>query len=62
MSGEMWRDARVRHAEDALASAVRTADEIIAEATRAIAERTDRPDPPLEDSEPAARPILRDAW
>src|ERR1700742_965836 len=32
MADDSWKDARVRQAEEALANAVRTADEIIAEA------------------------------
>ncbi|WP_460394156.1 hypothetical protein [Actinophytocola sediminis] len=60
MSGADWRDARVRHAEDALADAVRTADEIIAEA---VADRVDKPERPAEEpDEPPAPTILHDAW
>jgi hypothetical protein len=51
-----WRDSRIRDAEDALAAAVREADEIIA----------DVPEPPRPE-EPAseeleAPTIMRDAW
>ncbi len=55
---ESWKDARVRHAEQALADAVRTADDIIATAERAIAERED----PVPIEEPSEQTILRDAW
>jgi hypothetical protein len=55
---ESWKDARVRHAEQALADAVRTADEIIAAAERAIA----MPDDPVPIEEPSEQTILRDAW
>lgn len=55
---ESWKDARVRHAEQALADAVRTADDIIAAAERATA----KPDDPVPIEEPAERTILRDAW
>jgi len=60
MADDSWKDARVRQAEEALAHAVRTADEIIAEAQRAVAPPATpkSPDPP-EDVPP---PILRDAW
>jgi len=57
VSGSDWRDARVRHAEEALAAAVRTADEIIADA---VAEPAPVPEPPPEEPPPAT--ILRDAW
>lgn len=60
MADDSWKDARVRHAEEALALAVRTADEIIADAQRAIAPPAP-PEPPEPPDEPE-RPILRDAW
>jgi hypothetical protein len=63
MADDSWKDDRVRQAEEALATAARTADEIIADAQRAV----DRslapprpPDPPPSDEQ--ERPILRDAW
>jgi hypothetical protein len=60
MSGSDWRDAAVRHAEQALTDAVRTADEIIADA---VAELTG---PPVREAEPPEEPspptILHDAW
>jgi hypothetical protein len=63
MADDSWKDARVRQAEEALAVAARTADEIIADAQRALAPpvREDPPDPPgpPDDERP---PILRDAW
>lgn len=60
MSGSEWRDARVRHAEEALADAVRTADEIIADA---VADRADEAKPPAtEPEEPPPPTILHDAW
>lgn len=55
---ESWKDARVRHAEQALADAVRTADDIIAAAERAIA----KPEDPVPMEEPSEQTILRDAW
>jgi hypothetical protein len=59
MADDSWEDARVRQADEASAAAVRTADEIIADAQRAVG--------PPEPAGPAAaaesrRPILRDAW
>ncbi|HEX2131198.1 MAG TPA: hypothetical protein VHH15_06520 [Actinophytocola sp.] len=57
MSGGEWRDARVRHAEEALAEAVRTADEIMADAVADPA--PPREEPPEEEPPPT---ILRDAW
>lgn len=60
MSGSDWRDARVRHAEEALADAVRTADEIIADA---MDDRAEKPKPPVErPDDPPERSILHDAW
>lgn len=63
MADETWRDARVRQAEEALAIAVRTADEIIADAQRDIAaapeQEPEEPPPPPDEPE---WPILRDAW
>jgi len=56
---ESWKDARVRHAERVLADAVRTADDIIAAAERAIVKPDDDP-VPIE--EPSEQTILRDAW
>lgn len=63
MAEDSWKDARVREAEEGLAAAARTADEIIADAQRAVAaslppEPPERADPP-DDEQP---PILRDAW
>lgn len=60
MADDSWKDARVRQAEAALAAAVRTADEIIADAQRAAAP----PEPPEQRVVPDVpeRPILRDAW
>ncbi|HEY7591884.1 MAG TPA: hypothetical protein VH969_01915 [Actinophytocola sp.] len=63
MADDSWKDARVREAEEALAVAVRTADEIIADAQRAVVASlppapSGRPEPP-EDDQP---PILHDAW
>ncbi len=62
MADDSWKDDRVRQAEEALAGAVRTADEIIAEAQEAVAASLppdeDEPEPPDEDE----WPILRDAW
>jgi hypothetical protein len=60
MADDSWKDARVRQAEAALAVAVRTADEIIADAQRAVAE----PEPPEREEPPEdERPsILHDAW
>jgi len=52
-----WRDARVQAAEDALHAAVRTADEIIAEAVAAMTPREEEP-PPVD----VERSVLRDAW
>ncbi len=60
MADDSWKDARVRQAEAALAAAVRTADEIIADAQRAAAPH-EPPAPPVMTDEPE-RPILRDAW
>lgn len=57
VSGGEWRDARVRHAEEALAEAVRTADEIMADAVADPA--PPREEPPEEEPPPT---ILRDAW
>ena len=63
MADDSWKDARVRQAEEALAHAVRTADEIIAEAQRAVAPSAspEPPDPP-DRPEDGPGPILRDAW
>ena len=60
MADDSWKDARVRQAEAALATAVRTADEIIADAQRADAE----PEPPARAEPPDDErpPILHDAW
>jgi len=62
MADDSWRNARVRHAEEALAAAVRTADEIIAEAYRAVAGPSTDEEPVAPPAEDAERPILRDAW
>jgi len=51
-----WRDAHVRAAEEALAAAVRTADEIIADAVAVMTPRDDEPPADVE------RSVLRDAW
>ncbi|OLF04520.1 hypothetical protein BLA60_40225 [Actinophytocola xinjiangensis] len=60
MSGSDWRDARVRQAEESLADAVRTADEIIA---AAVDERAEKPQPQVErPDDPPERSILHDAW
>ncbi len=60
---ESWKDARVRHAERALADAVRTADDIIAAAERAIVKPDEvKPDDPVLIEEPSEQTILRDAW
>jgi hypothetical protein len=56
VSGEHWRTADVLHAEEALAAAVRTADDIIADATA----EPEPPAPPAE--EPETPTILHDAW
>lgn len=48
-----WRDERVRAAEEALRTAVRTADDVL----ESVA--LDEPPPPEAD-EP--EPVLRDAW
>jgi hypothetical protein len=63
MADDSWKDVRVRQAEEALAGAVRTADEIIADAQRAVA-RQSPPAPPAwsEPPDEPERPILRDAW
>jgi multidrug resistance efflux pump len=60
MADDSWKDARVRQAEAALALAVRTADEIIADVQGAAAE----PEPPAREEPPDDEPpsILRDAW
>ena len=59
MADDSWKDARVRQAEEALAVAVRTADEIIADAQKAVAAPPrEEPEPPEEDE----WPVLRDAW
>ncbi|HEV7652133.1 MAG TPA: hypothetical protein VGP26_28605 [Actinophytocola sp.] len=60
MADDSWKDARVHQAEAALALAVRTADEIIADAQRALAE----PEPPVHEEPPDDElpPILHDAW
>ena len=59
MADDSWKDARVRQAEEALAAAVRTADEIIADVQRAVAAPPpEEPEPPEEDE----WPVLRDAW
>jgi hypothetical protein len=57
-----WRDERVRAAEEALAAAVRTADEIITDA--AAAEDAAAAMAPREEDPPAdvERSVLRDAW
>lgn len=60
MPGSEWRDARVRHAEEALADAVRTADEIIADALADRADEVKRPVEPPEEPPPTT--ILHDAW
>ena len=63
MADDSWKDARVRQAEEALAHAVRTADEIIAEAQRAVAPpASPEPPGPSDPPEDGPRPILRDAW
>jgi hypothetical protein len=68
-SDDSWKDADVRQAEEALAAAVRTADEIIADAQRAIvdaqppADELDEQAGQDEDAEPEEEwPVLRDAW
>jgi hypothetical protein len=62
MADDSWKDDGVRQAEEALAAAVRTADEIIADAQQAVAASLppppEQPEPPEEDE----WPILRDAW
>jgi hypothetical protein len=61
MADDNWKDARVRQAEEALAAAVRTADDIIAEAQRSVAppRAPTWSEPPPDDEH---GPILRDAW
>lgn len=59
--GDSWRDARVRQAEDALHAAVRTADEIIADAMRAVEDRA-APTAPDRGEDEEQRSVLRDAW
>lgn len=51
-----WRDERVRAAEDALRSAVRTADDVLKSATPPP---EDEPPSPPDDDQPS---VLRDAW
>jgi len=60
MAEDSWKDDRVRQAEATLALAVRTADEIIADAQRDVAE----PEPPVREEPPDDEqpPILHDAW
>ena len=60
VADDSWKDTHVRQAEDALAAAVRTADEIIADAERAMTPPD--PPPPPEPPEDPGPPILRDAW
>jgi hypothetical protein len=48
-----WRDERVRAAEEALRSVVRTADDVLKAVTQ-----EDEPPPP-DDDQPS---VLRDAW
>jgi hypothetical protein len=66
MADDSWKDDDVRQAEEALAAAVRTADEIIADAQRAVVDAqppADEPAEPDEDAEPEEEwPVLRDAW
>lgn len=64
MSGSDWRDARVRAAEESLADAVRTADEIIADALPdAMADGADEEEQPVEPVDEQQPPsILHDAW
>jgi hypothetical protein len=61
MADDSWKDARVRQAEEALAGAVRTADEIIADAQRTVAKHAP-PAPSWTEPDEPTRPILRDAW
>jgi uncharacterized protein YmfQ (DUF2313 family) len=49
-----WRDERVRAAEEALRSVVRTADDVLKAVTP-----EDEPPAPLDDDQPS---VLRDAW
>lgn len=60
MADDSWKDAHVHQAEAALALAVRTADEIIADLQKAVAE----PEPPVREEPPDDEPpsILHDAW
>jgi hypothetical protein len=66
MADDSWKDEHVRQAEEALAAAVRTADEIIADAQRAVVDSLPPPEEqsdPGEDAEPEEEwPVLRDAW
>jgi hypothetical protein len=65
MADDSWKDEHVRQAEEALAAAVRTADEIIADAQRAVidSQPPDEQADPDEDAEPEEEwPVLRDAW
>lgn len=57
-----WRDARVAAAEEALAAAVRTADDVIAAAGQdePAAEPSPESAPDLAPDE--QRSVLRDAW
>lgn len=60
---DSWKDPRVREAEEALAVAVRTADEIIADVERAVtASLPPAPPEPPEPPDDEQPPILRDAW
>ena len=62
---DSWKGDDVRQAEAALAAAVRTADEIIADAQRAVLDASPPEEPPEPDdgAEPEEEwPVLRDAW
>ncbi|MGH3758698.1 hypothetical protein [Actinophytocola sp.] len=64
MADDSWKDARVRQAEEELAVAARTADEIIADAQRAVAAPAPptSPDPSDDRPDDPGWPILHDAW
>ncbi len=49
-----WRDERVQAAEEALWTAVRTADEVLASLAP--------PPPPQQPEQTEERSVLRDAW
>jgi hypothetical protein len=53
-----WRDARVAAAEEALALAVRTADDVIAAAGQDEPAAEPSPEPAPDEQ----RSVLRDAW